>query len=554
MRFPFLFISTLVLFATYSLPAQASSVHDFENTLGPIPVQHEGRVKPFQSFAQEMFLSITTKTSLEGMSPTVAMWSWLAAPDEWSQKPLIPVSHPELRHYFEDDLEHKRIAPIILLSDVDFFQEIRGLQEKSQKKETLTALDKKKLELYHKARLFEEVARGRSPGIVPHPDDPSASWLPFEGIATEEGITLISRLYPEQSVRDVNTTLTHLIKRIRENSFTEATEAAEHFSNRLKDLLATRNIILDDARVKLELLYLKLKPFRLGWILYLVSALLWSLPKKQQKSVRVTFGIFLLAFIFHTFGFVLRILISGRAPVTNMFETVIWVPWAAILFSIVLFLFFRSALAPAIAAWVTTLALFLAENAPVFLDSAITPLVPVLRSNYWLTIHVLTITLSYGAFALNWGIAHALLYNLAMKPRKKKRIGMLTEYLYRSLQIGIILLGAGTVLGGVWASYSWGRFWGWDPKETWALIAFISYLAVFHGRVAGWLDEFGVAFWCAMAFLTVIMAWYGVNFVLGAGLHSYGFGGGGLNYILATVGADLAFLSFLKYRFQAAKP
>jgi len=105
-------------------------------------------------------------------------------------------------------------------------------------------------------------------------------------------------------------------------------------------------------------------------------------------------------------------------------------------------------------------------------------------------------------------------------------------------------------MGGVWASYSWGRFWGWDPKETWALIAVLCYLAVFHGRVAGWLDSFGVAFWSSIAFLSVIMAWYGVNFVLGVGLHSYGFGGGGLPYVLLVVAIDVAVLLFFLTRFK----
>jgi ABC-type transport system involved in cytochrome c biogenesis permease subunit len=166
---------------------------------------------------------------------------------------------------------------------------------------------------------------------------------------------------------------------------------------------------------------------------------------------------------------------------------------------------------------------------------------------------VLTITLGYGAFLLNWGIAHVLLYQLASGSRPKDTVQNLTEYLYRSLQIGVILLASGTILGGVWASYSWGRFWGWDPKETWALIALLTYLAVLHGRTAGWLDQFGVAFWSALCFLSVLMAWYGVNFVLGAGLHSYGFGGGGLQYVLAVVLADIAFLLFLARKFRTAQ-
>jgi cytochrome c biogenesis factor len=129
----------------------------------------------------------------------------------------------------------------------------------------------------------------------------------------------------------------------------------------------------------------------------------------------------------------------------------------------------------------------------------------------------------------------------------------MTNYLYRTLQIGVVLLAAGTVLGGVWANYSWGRFWGWDPKETWALIALLGYLTVLHGRFAGWLGPFGFAVASTIAFLGVLMAWYGVNFVLAAGLHSYGFGGGGLPYVAAAVVFDIAILAGLTVAYYKNK-
>jgi ABC-type transport system involved in cytochrome c biogenesis permease subunit len=113
------------------------------------------------------------------------------------------------------------------------------------------------------------------------------------------------------------------------------------------------------------------------------------------------------------------------------------------------------------------------------------------------------------------------------------------------MQIGVALLAPGIILGGIWADYSWGRFWGWDPKETWALIALLGYTAVLHGRLAGWLKDFGTIVTSVVSFSLVIMAWYGVNFVLGAGLHSYGFGAGGVEYVSAFVAAHLLFTLFV---------
>ena len=181
-------------------------------------------------------------------------------------------------------------------------------------------------------------------------------------------------------------------------------------------------------------------------------------------------------------------------------------------------------------------------------------LVPVLRDNFWLTIHVLTITLSYAAFALAMGFGHILLWRYARDPRGAQSDAPMHFWLYRVLQLGVLLLAAGTILGGVWANYSWGRFWGWDPKETWALIALLCYIVTLHGRLAGWWTQFGLVVASVVCFLAVLMAWYGVNFVLGKGLHSYGFGIGGENYVAIFVLLDLAFVAFAIWRHRASKP
>ena len=110
------------------------------------------------------------------------------------------------------------------------------------------------------------------------------------------------------------------------------------------------------------------------------------------------------------------------------------------------------------------------------------------------------------------------------------------------MQVGVLLLATGTILGGVWANYSWGRFWDWDPKETWALITLLGYLFVLHGQIAGKWAGFGMAVGAVLAFQGVLMAWYGVNFVLGVGLHSYGFGTGGIGFALLFVAAEMAFV------------
>ena len=120
----------------------------------------------------------------------------------------------------------------------------------------------------------------------------------------------------------------------------------------------------------------------------------------------------------------------------------------------------------------------------------------------------------------------------------------LSNFVYRAMQVGVLLIAAGTILGGVWADYSWGRFWGWDPKEVWALITLLVYLVPLHGRFAGWVSTFGLVAASVVCFNSVIMAWYGVNFVLGVGLHSYGFVEGGSQGIMLVILLGLLALPF----------
>ncbi|MBW3599699.1 MAG: cytochrome c biogenesis protein CcsA [Planctomycetes bacterium] len=225
---------------------------------------------------------------------------------------------------------------------------------------------------------------------------------------------------------------------------------------------------------------------------------------------------------------------------------------------------------------------FLAWYAPV-LDQSFQPLQPVLRSNFWLTIHVLTIVASYGAGMLAWGLGLIAVGYLiggkyrdpavpaklpeGMKPadhvtelraahrRPPEQIGVLANYAYRAIQVAVLLLAAGTILGGLWADVSWGRFWGWDPKEVWALISLLVYLAVLHGRFAGFGNHFGLIFGTVFGATMIAMSWYGVNFVLpqiakgSVGLHSYGEGAGGQAYVFAFIAFNWLLLGIATTRY-----
>jgi ABC-type transport system involved in cytochrome c biogenesis permease subunit len=173
---------------------------------------------------------------------------------------------------------------------------------------------------------------------------------------------------------------------------------------------------------------------------------------------------------------------------------------------------------------------------------------------------VLTIVSSYAAGALAWGLGllslgHYLLgtYRPAAAGRAKQPPAACAElagFIYKAMQVAVMLLAAGTILGGLWADVSWGRFWGWDPKEVWALISFLAYIAILHGRYAGWIGNFGLAAGAVVGAAVIGMSWYVVNFLLGAGLHSYGFGQGGQTEFFVFLVLNFALLAAAAWRWK----
>jgi len=230
------------------------------------------------------------------------------------------------------------------------------------------------------------------------------------------------------------------------------------------------------------------------------------------------------------------------------------------------------------AAGISLLSALVAYYAPVF-DKNINPLMPVLRDNFWLAMHVLTITASYGAGALAWGLGNIALghylfgsyrdpadpnaelpeghrpagdYHPSPESRARRAPEVchtLGAFIYKSMQVAVLLLAAGTILGGLWADVSWGRFWGWDSKEVWALVSLLIYLAILHGRYAGIFGNFGLAVGSVFGATAILMAWYGVNFVLGSGLHSYGEGAGGLLWVLGILALNWIFVAIAAVRY-----
>lgn len=228
-------------------------------------------------------------------------------------------------------------------------------------------------------------------------------------------------------------------------------------------------------------------------------------------------------FLLHTVVLATRIYILGRPPVANMYETMLYVPWVCVL--VALLVGRRLHLAAGLGAAFLLLILRLTG-----LSANLENVQPVLASQLWLTVHVLMVVGSYGVFLLASVLGHLAL------------LGKGTRYLLQVLYIGTGLLIGGTILGGVWAAQSWGRFWDWDPKESWAFISSCAYLLMIHAHRFKLMGERGLAIGAILGFVAISFTWYGVNFLLGTGLHSYGFGSGGTGLYLLFLLVEGLFL------------
>lgn len=259
-----------------------------------------------------------------------------------------------------------------------------------------------------------------------------------------------------------------------------------------------------------------------------------------SKAAWIFFGT---AFLIHTIVLALRIYILMRPPVSGMAETVIYVPWIGAILSA--FLSYRFATQLPVIAGSVLAACLLTILQWTFTSEPLDNVQAVLNSQFWLTIHVLMIVASYGALILGGVLGHV--YLIYKSPK-------VSEALLQCLYVGVALLIPGTILGGIWAAQSWGRFWDWDPKESWAFISACVYLLIIHAYRFNKIGDFGLAIGSIAGLLSISFTWYGVNYILGTGLHSYGFGSGGEWIYYTYCALELAFIAFCIIKFSRSSP
>ncbi len=466
-----------------------------------IPIQNNGRIKSFDSFARQTLERITGKDRWQKKEAVAILLEMLGDEKKIAGEAWIHINHTGLKKKLgldpgKDFFSLETLKP---LND-QIMELVQSAKQKRDQDLRPEKLEQKAESLWIQIKTVEKLVSGELITVIPH----EKAWLsPFI-------------VYPGSKWTD----------------HTAQAPSPEISKN----------------KIALEVFYTSYKPFEWASFIYFLAFFILTLCKQKKTLFKIGILSLGLAFCLHTLGIALRVIVLGRPPVSNMYESMIFMTWALVLFACFFSMIQRNTLALAVSALAGSLVMIYGNLLPI--DAHMEVLVPVLRSNYWLTIHVMTIVSSYGAFGLAMALGHRHLIRQSSGEWSKATQEESSWLIYRVIQLGTILIGTGTFLGGVWANESWGRFWGWDPKETWAFISFLVYLAIVHLYYLKKIGSFGLALWSVLGFQFILMTWYGVNFVLGRGLHSYGAGTGGMQWVIYYLIFEAIFLGWVAYSFQ----
>lgn len=521
--------------------------------LRAIPIQDGGRVMPLDTYAQQLAVQLTGRArwradrgpeAYAGREPIQLFCDLLFKPNAAMSQKLIAIENRPFKTKVGLDPLQEFFTPMQVASCQGINQQLMEFGARRDLDSSAPPLpdQKKALEL---SSALDRIAQFSS--RTPLPLVANGDNQPFLRVGPVSG---------EPGTEAVQAALAAFAK-----AYTAGAPLDGPAKNLREAITHADNLPERDAKaIHYELFYNAHRPWRMAAYAYGLAIVVFGLSRlflrKPLLWLAVLLGVWGVAE--HTLGTGLRVLILGRAPVSNTYESLLWMGLVGIVIGLLFQIFNRRAyylFAGVCAAFASVL---FAGLVP--MQDQTNALPAVLRSNYWLTIHVLTIVASYGVLAVASVLGHAFLFKnilfgktIDVERDAKSKSAPLVVQTYRSIQIGLILLTAGTILGGVWAADSWGRFWGWDPKETWALISIVIYFAVLHARYVGWLRDFGLAAAAVLGFAAIVWTFYGVNYVMATGLHSYGFGSGGEVWVGAWAIAEILFLIACRVRYLSLR-
>ncbi|MBZ7968179.1 cytochrome c biogenesis protein [Campylobacter molothri] len=525
----YLFIVHTKVFAEWDSLKLVQSIKDNSSQhsllFGSLLVQDfDGRIKPMDSVAMNYIHKIIKKNNFLGLNYNQIFLGMTIYPQNFQHIKMISVKTPQLKEILGVDKNEKYVAYSDVF-DKGFYKLTNYVEEVNRKKPVLrNQFDKDILSLDEKINIAHYIYSGKIFRIFPDPSQRTYAWyspaapMPFESKDIESIQNLLLRYF-----FDFDQALTN-------KDFSKADEDIK----KIKDFQKyyAQNLISSKTKINLEIFLNHYNIFNnlvfiyifLGGMFFILLFYeILSLKKTSKWFKRVLFLLIFFSVIIHALALIIRWYIGDHAPWSNAYESMVYIAFACA-FSGVIF-YKKSPLAFCTASIMAGISLFVAHLG--FMDPQITNLVPVLKS-YWLNIHVSIITASYGFLGLCFllGIFTLLLFMLRNKKRKQVDQSILNLHCINEMAmiLGLALLTIGNFLGGVWANESWGRYWGWDSKETWALISIVVYTIILHLRfISIFNNPYVFATASVLGFYSILMTYFGVNFYL-SGLHSYAAG------------------------------
>lgn len=484
-----------------------------------------GRMKPVDTLAMEYLHKMTKKDSFLGLSNMELFLGMMVYPNEFKKVKMLAVSTPKLKEIIGVDKNEKYIAFEDLFAG-DTYKLSNYLEEANRKKPAMRdKFDKDVMSVDERVNVAYLIYTAQALRILPSFSGEGDKWFaPSEAIASfdKENASQLQKLFGAY----FNSFHYGLV----ENNWENADLALEAFNGIQNKFGAA--LIPPKMQIDLEIFLNHYNPFKNLMPLYLLFGIvlfgivLVQIFRHQNADIlasRLIHWVIALLVLAHTIALGLRWYVGGHAPWSNAYESMIYIAWAAGISGVVFFR--KSYLAQSMASFLAGISLFVAHLG--FMDPQIGNLVPVLKS-YWLNIHVSIITASYGFLGLCFMLGALTLLLFIFRSQKYPELDrtILTLHTINEMAmiLGLAMLTIGNFLGGVWANESWGRYWGWDPKETWALISIVVYIIVLHARfIPKGNNPYVFASLSVIAFYSILMTYFGVNFYL-SGLHSYAAG------------------------------
>ena len=516
----------------------------------------QGRFEPMNTLTSEVVRKMTRKEVFAGLTHQQVFLGIMVDPVNWSQSKVLKVGSKEIMELLNQ--EGKYVSYTDLLDENNNSYRLRTQVEEAYAKEPAkrSKFDKEVMKLNERMNIFYSLVTGQFVRLFPTPGDSTAAW--YSGFEQDIYMAKEDSLF-------VKNIMPLYFNAVREGISTANYTSAAGFLKAINDYQKKYdNVTRGDKAKNLETLYNELEIFKKAGRLYLLVGGIFLLilfigvlrPKFKAIWIqRIFAALIVIAFLAHTYGLGLRWYISGHAPWSDGYESLVFIAWGAVLAGLV----FSRKTFVALAATSVVAAMALSVANLAFMDPEVTNLVPVLKS-YWLSIHVSVITLSYAFLGLGaiLGLFNLMLYVFLNKKNIKNvslSVEHITYIIEMTLIVGLYLLTIGTFLGGIWANESWGRYWGWDPKETWSLVTILVYSFVVHMRmIPGLNNKFLFNLLSLLSFASVMMTYFGVNYLL-AGLHSYAKGDPApipdyVWYTLVVIGIIAAFAGFRKAKFK----